>query len=185
MLTDSDPIRRYIEAREVDELADWDVLFTSLQSETKETTTDRTLGIPIVCQRRTAGSRSDSSTLRITNKQRVSSRGVERTGLSPDEIASAEEQFRDQSGRTEAEGFNYPDRIFRAVRQRPLLIVHLLDVEPESGGGDLPCPIVAWSISFPPTGKEEKRVQFVVNTTWLQENYRADVEDDEMEADDE
>lgn len=185
MLTDSDPIRRYIEAREVDELAVWDVLFTSLQSETRETTTDRTLGIPIVCQRRTAGSRSDSSTLRITNKQRVSSRGVERTGLTPNEIASAEEQFRDQSGRTEAEGFNYPDRIYRAVRQRPLLIVHLLDVEPESGGESLPCPIVAWSISFPPTGKEEKLVQFVVNTTWLQENYRADVEDDEMEADDE
>ncbi len=185
MLTDPEPIRRYIEAREADELPDWDVLFASLQGETKNTTTDRTLGIPIVCQRRTAGSRSNSGTLRITNKQRVSSRGVERTGLTPEEIAVAEEQFREQSGRTEADGFNYPDRIYRAVRRRPLLIVHLLDVDPESGGEDLPCPIVAWSISFPPTGKEESRVEFVVNTTWLQENYRADVEDDEMEGDDE
>jgi len=185
MLTDPEPIRRYIEAREADELADWDVLFTSLQGETKTTTTDRTLGIPIVCQRRKAGSRSDGGTLRITNKQRVASRGVERTGLTPQEIAAAEERFREQSGRTGADGFNYPDRIYRAVRRRPLLIVHLLDVEAESGGEDLPCPIVAWSISFPPTGKEESRVEFVVNTTWLQENYRADVEDDEMEGDDE
>jgi Z1 domain len=185
MLTDPQPIRRYIEARDTDELADWDVLFTSLQRESEKTKTDNALGIPIVCQRRTAGSRSDGATLRITNKQRVSSRGVERTGLTADEIETAEAKFRADSGRTETGGFNYPDRIYRAVRRRPLLIVHLLDVEPESGGADLPCPVVAWSISFPPTSKEENRVQYVVNTTWLQENYSADVEDDEMEADDE
>lgn len=185
MLTDPEPVRRYIEAREADELAVWDVLFTSLQREAEKSTLDNTLGIPIVCQRRTAGSRSDGGTLRITNKQRVSSRGVERTGLTREEITTAEARFRDDGGRRAADVVNFPDRIYRAVRRGPLLIVHLLDVVPEAGGADLPCPVVAWSISFPPTGKEESRVQYVVNTTWLQENYRADVEDDEMETDDE
>lgn len=185
MLTEPEPIRRYIEAREGDELATWDVLFTSLQRETHETKTDHTLGFPIVCQRRAAGYRSDCTTLRISNKQRVSSRGVERTGLTPEEVAAAEANFRAECGRTEANGFNYPDRIYRAVRRRPLLIVHLLDVEREQRGAEIPRPVVAWSISFPPTGKEESRVEYVVNTTWLRENFREDTEDDEMEADDE
>jgi hypothetical protein len=46
-------------------------------------------------------------------------------------------------------------------------------------------PVVAYSISFPaPTGDEEK-IEYVVNTTWLRENYRGDLDDDEMAGDDE
>lgn len=182
MLTDTEPIQRYIEAREKDELGRWDVLFASLQREPDTTRRDVTLGFPIACQRRTAGIRSDSTTLLITNRQRVASRGVERTGLTEAEIGAAERSFREQRGRADGAGLNYPDRIYRAVRRRPLLIVHLLDVEPEAQGDALPCPIVAWSISFPTTEKEESLVQYVVNTTWLQEYYQAD---DESEVGDE
>jgi hypothetical protein len=179
-LTDSDPLSDYIQVREADELSEWDVLFTSLQHHREDAKSDNSLGIPIVCQNRSAGSRSDATTLRISNKQRVSSRGVERTGLTPSEIAGAEATFRGKTDK--AEKVNYPDRIYRAVRKRPLLIVHLLDVTPESGGAALPFPVVAWSISFPRTNKEEQSVTFTVNTTWMGTG-RRDVEDDELELD--
>ena len=41
-------------------------------------------------------------------------------------------------------------------------------------------PIVAWSMSFPATRREEERVEYVVNTTWEREHYP---EDDDEEAD--
>jgi hypothetical protein len=40
-------------------------------------------------------------------------------------------------------------------------------------------------MSLPRTGHEEKRVEYVVNTTWLREHYADEVEEEEMEGDDE
>ena len=36
-------------------------------------------------------------------------------------------------------------------------------------------PVVAWSISFPGTALEEKKVTYVVNTTWVRENFSEDL----------
>jgi hypothetical protein len=41
---------------------------------------------------------------------------------------------------------------------------------------------VAWSISFPGTKLEEKKVSYVVNTTWLRENYSEEF-GEEMDGD--
>ena len=102
------------------------------------------------------------------------------------EIEAVEKQYREdhrghgKDGKTP----NYPDKIYRQVRKRPLLIVHLLKIDAEPNGREHPEPVVAWSISFPRTEMDEKRVEYVVNTTWLRENYRDDIEEDEMEGDD-
>ena len=177
MLTDGSPIRRYIKERENDELSHWDILFTSIASDT-DTLRDESLGVSINCQRRSAGKRSDERTLLITEKQRVASRGVEKTGLSRPEIERVEQLYKEENpGRT-----NYPDHIYRAARTYPLLIVHLLRILlPDKGGPDErhPEPVVAWSISFPKTAREEARVEYVVTPTWLHENYATEVEDDE------
>jgi hypothetical protein len=45
-------------------------------------------------------------------------------------------------------------------------------------------PVVAWSISFPGTALEEKKVTYVVNTTWVRENFSEDLEEEEMGGDD-
>ncbi|MEX6725564.1 hypothetical protein [Parapedomonas caeni] len=45
-------------------------------------------------------------------------------------------------------------------------------------------PVVAWSISFPATALEEKKVTYVVNTTWVRENFSEDLEEEEMGGDD-
>lgn len=179
MLTESGPVRRYIEDRRNTELASWDVLFTSVKTPDAQGLTDISLGIPIYCQRRSAGNRSDCNTLRVTNKQRVASRGVEKTGLTSVQIEGVEKTYRESEGKE-----NYPDRIYRKVRERPLLIVHHLAIGNENEDLSAQKPTVAWSISFPRTAMEEMRVEYVVNTTWWKENYRDELDDDEMAGDD-
>lgn len=179
MLTEPGPVRRYIEDRRDIELASWDVLFAGVKTPDAQGLTDISLGIPIYCQRRSAGNRSDCNTLRVTNKQRVASRGVEKTGLTSAQIEGVEKIYKEAEGKE-----NYPDRIYRKVRERPLLIVHLLAIGNEREDLSGQKPTVAWSISFPRTAMEEMRVEYVVNTTWWKENYRDELDDDEMAGDD-
>lgn len=174
MLTEPGPVKQYIEERAEGELAIWDIFFASIKL-SEGVITDTSLGIPIRCQRRTEGPKRDASTIRMA-KQRVSSRGVEKVGLSKDEAERAEAHYRAMEQPNAAGGFNYPDRIYRAERQRPLLIVHLLEIKPETK------PVVAWSISFPRTNLEEKLVEYVVNKTWWRENFSPD-DEDEMRGD--
>lgn len=180
ILTDPIPVRKYIEERQTDELSEWDILVTSTTR--SGALTDDSLGIRVNCQYRTAGKRSDTKTLRVTDKQRVASRGVERTGLTETQAAVAEEDYRQLHGAT-GQPLNYPDHIYRVVRTRPLLILHLLQIEPLAGGQEPAKPVVAWSISFPATAREEKKVEYVVNTTWLRENSRDEMDDDEIGGD--
>ena len=183
MLTDPGPVRRYIEKRMADELSEWDVLFASSTRADHTPLIDRSLGIEIVCQRRKAGRESSQKTLLITDNQRVASRGVERTGLDEAAAEAAEEAFRKTSDYKPG-STNYPDRIYRDVRNRPLLVLHLLSIGEKGDDLSAQKPVVAWSISFPKTSREEDRVEYVVNTTWLRENYRDDLDEDEMAGDD-
>ena len=92
---------------------------------------------------------------------------------------------RDDTNPSKNGSWNYPDLIFRRVRQRPLLIVHLLAIGGEDDDLRDTESVVAWSISFPGTELEEKKVAYVVNTTWVRENFSDDLDDDEMGGDDE
>jgi hypothetical protein len=180
LLTEPGPVLAYIDARRHSELAEWDLLLPTLASPAEGGLIDTdTFGVPVFCQRRTAGRKTTGSSLRIGNKQRVASRGIEKAGLSPAERARAEDAFREQHPETPGGSHNYPDRIYRAERSRGLLVVHMLQVLAAAGGRSSfePTaaeaePIVAWGISFPPSGLSEERVEYVVNTTWLQENQR-------------
>ena len=155
--------------------------------------TDETLGRPIQCQERTAGKKSDAKTLLVSNRHRVSSRGIEKTGLSSEQRCLAERNYREELERdgrlTEGKPFHYPDRIYRKMRTKPLLMIHLINISTGIRTGvpsaSLDQPVLAWGISFPPTKREEKRVEYVVNTAWLRENYGDDFDEDEMGGDDE
>lgn len=178
MLTEVEPVRSYIEARMASELKLWDVLFAGVQDHDPQGIHVKDLGVDIYCQRRSPGASQDKATLRIS-KQRVSSRGVEKAGLTQTEAASAEEKYRVKENKV-----NYPDRIYRAVRSRPLLVVHLLAIGTVDADLSSQKPIVAWSISFPGTSLEEKKVEYLVNTTWVRENFGSDLDDEEMDGDD-
>ena len=177
VLTDPGPVRRYIDKRSRDELSNWDVLFACV--ERKNSLVDSSLGFDLSCQRRTKGKRSDVRTLLITNKQRVASRGIEKVGLGGDQIKKVEADYREREKKT-----NYPDRIYRKVRTKPLLIVHLLAIGSEHEDLSATKPVVAWSISFPETGQDEEKVEYMVNTTWFREHYE-DEDEDEAAGDEE
>ena len=182
LLTDAEPVKRYIEERSGDELAMWDVLFVGTQRQSTGTLRDESLGFGVTCQRRRPGERSDNRTLLVTNKQRVASRGMERVGLSDAEIERAEAEYREEevegaTGGADERRVNYPDRIYRRIRTRPLLMVHLLAIGKDGEDLSGSKPVVAWSMSFPETRREVKTVEYVVNTTWFREHYGSDEED--------
>jgi|GEM_PF-1620014 len=87
------------------------------------------------------------------------------------EEAQREYRKRDNAKPGKDGNWNYPDLIFRKVRKRPLLIVHLLAIGGEADDLRNSEPVVAWSLSFPNTKLEEKKVEYVVNTTWVRENF--------------
>ena len=187
LTTDGRPVRRYVEERQDDELAEWDVLFAGV-GEREGNTKDDSLGRTINCQRRTAGKGSDARKLLVSNRQKVSTRGIERTGLSGEDRELAERAYREDPGRsrrsTEGRPIQYPDKAYREMRTKPLLMIHLIDVNTNGQGDPITQPVVAWGISFPRTQREERRVEYVVNTTWLRENFGDDVDEDEMGGDD-
>ncbi|GMU40667.1 MAG: hypothetical protein AMXMBFR23_15330 [Chloroflexota bacterium] len=185
MLTESAPVRRYIEDRSDEELARWDVLIASIR-ETEGTFQDEVLGLPIYCQRRQPGKRGNDLILPVSNNQRVASRGIERTGMSSDLIRTAEQAYLDSLTGTRStesrRGVNFPDWAYRLYRERPLLIIHLLKIDPPRPGAfEESNPVVAYSISFPRTEREEKRVEYVVNTTWMRENYQEEFGTEELD----
>ena len=187
LLTNGEPVRRYIEERQDDELSDWDVLFPSVGKRDSKRT-DKSLGRSIRCQLRTAGERSDAGKLLVGNRQRVSTRGIEQAGLSCEERELAKQTYIKDPGRsgsaTDRRPIQFPDKAYRAFRKKPLLMIHLIDIDTKGQGDPIIQPVVAWGISFPPTKREERRVEYVVNTTWLQENFGDDVDEDEMGGDD-
>lgn len=184
--TEPRPVSAYIEERASDELARWQVLFASKAKDGLPDTA--TLGIEIQCQSRTMGDRSGKETIFVSNKQRVSSRGVEQTGLTDPQIAAAQAQYLEdnpdvlKSARKEGKTINFPDHTYREVRERPLLIIHLLKLNaPEKHPAIKPPevqPVVAWSISFPKTSRPEQKVEYVVGAVWLRENMPEDTDDD-------
>jgi hypothetical protein len=104
-------------------------------------------------------------------------------GLSDEQIEEAEQAYRDRNSNKSKDGnWNYPDKIYREKRERPLLIVHLLIIGNKDDDLSDYQPVVAWSISFPGTKLEEKKVSYVVNTTWLRENYSEEF-GEEMDGD--
>ena len=181
-ITETGPVRKYIRQRQADELREWDILFAgvTLKQAPPKSLVDSSLGFPLICQRRAPGRRSDDAMLMITNKQRVSSRGIARIGLDDEEARRAEEEY-DANNATPTKRTNYPDRIYGPFRARALLVVHLLAIgaaDDDLRGRE---PVVAWSISFPATSREEEKVEYVVNTTWDREHYP----EDDDEGDDE
>ena len=182
--TESDPVRRYIELRSDDELSKWDVLFAGVQRRTARALVDHHLGFPLVCQRRAPGKRSDRSMLMVTNKQRVSSRGITKIGLTETQAQDAENEYNANRTPSSDGTTNYPDWIYGKVRSKPLLVIHLLAIGKEGDDLRQNTPVAAWSISFPGTRLGESKVEYVVNTTWYQEHYGEDDSDDDENTND-
>lgn len=184
------PVTAFIANGAIEELGSWDVAVIS-KRDGGETPVDTSLGLEVFTQDRTCGGGTDDREIMVSSRRRVSSQGVERLGLDDDAIRDAEIAYRRGKGLSDDAKVNFPDRIYRQVRPRPLLMIHLLDmrkqIEPNQPVVRLePQPVVAWGISFPPTpetNKTHRTVEYVVNTTWWREHYGETVDeelDDEL-----
>jgi hypothetical protein len=182
LLTDPAPVGRYIEERAADELAQWDVAAVALKTETApKATPDTSLGFSVRRQTRSAytGSFNDRTMLRLSNNRRVATVGAERIGLSSHEVERAEREFWDEQRVNEGSAKAVPDAAYRRIRTRPLLLVHLLTVA--SVGKEVAySPVVAWSLSFPVSEREERHVEYVVTTTWMREHFGDQVGSEEF-----
>ncbi len=122
----------------------------------------------------------------ITSRQRVSSRGITKVGLTEAQANAAETAYdKLREGRSDGGGKNYPDWIYTRARIKPLLVVHLLAIGERGEDLSGAHPVAAWSMSLPGTRREETKVAYVVNTTWYREHFgEDDTDDDELMSDD-
>lgn len=189
LLTDPEPVRRYIRDRKADELAQWDILVASLA-----TPGDGEIlsfaGKPVFPVNRAIGTEELARGFLAIGgaKARLSSRGIEQSALSEADVEQAEADFRKKEpGKEKAGGkFNYPDRIYRGVRTRPLLVLYNISVKdedvPDHLRADLPkAPVVGWAISFPHSAHPDATVEYVLNPIKLRELFG---DDDSDEGDD-
>ena len=185
LLTKTGPILEYIRQRESDELARWDVLFAGVtrKGASDKPLVDSSLGFPLFCQRRRAPAHQDRTTLRVSAKQRVSTRGIARIGVAESDARDAESDYDSRHATGTSKRSNYPDRIYGPVRRRALLVIHLLAIGKEEDDFRGKTPVAAWSISFPGTDREERTVEYVVNTTWLREHYADDDDEEDLVGD--
>ena len=181
------PVAAFIANGAAEELGSWDVAVIS-KKDGGDTPVDTSLGVEVFTQDRTRGDGTSEREIMVSSRRRVSSQGIERLGLDEDAIRNAEAAYQSEKGLSDDAKVSFPDRIYRQVRPKPLLMIHLLDMH-EKGEPVVrlePEPVVAWGISFPPTpetNKTHRTVEYVVNTTWWREHYGEAVDeelDDEL-----
>lgn len=183
LLSESEPVIAHIEERVPGELETWDVLVASLKS--GDDVDPWTIGqLQVNPQSRKAGTKTNESTIRVGNNQRVATRGIEQTGLTPSQVEAAQAGFAPRDTKVSQRGINYPDRIYREIRPRPLLVVHVLRITDDAKAPKADSLAAAWSISFPPTELDQELVEYVVNVVWLREYYKDEFDDEEQVGDD-
>jgi len=167
LLTDPGPVASYIDQRSNAELASWDVALVGVQVASEDP--DVSLGVPINRQFRNSGESSNPRALALSDNRRVATVGAERFGLTAEEIAIAESQFRKSMERDGRAVKAVPDSAYRKVRTRPLMLLHVLRVKGSEEVSE-PEPVIAYSLSFPKTSIEEQHVEYVVTSQWRREH---------------
>lgn len=147
-------------------------------------------GISVKLQKRKLEVNAERRYLLVNEKKmRVGSRGVEREGMSPEQIQQAEDAFRSDPDNAGKE--NVSDKAYRRFRTRPLLILHFLEGtirNPDDSEQVFAVPpgtaLTAIGLSFPALGGESMRVSYRINLVEIRNLIADDVRDDEEVDDD-
>lgn len=183
--TQYEPLKKYIDRRKVGELELWDVAVVNKRNGTK----NDSLGIPVNCPERRLGDGSAPfpELIRIGNKHRVGDASMEALGLTDDQRKAAIadwEKSTEFANRKKKFGKapSTPGYVYRNARTRPLLLLHLLRIK--GAPSEFEGPVLAYSMSFPPTSLPEETVKYVVNQVWEAAYGDWDIdEDDDLEND--
>lgn len=175
--TASQPVCDYIQAREDKEMARWDVCLFSLKSGTESDW--KVGGLAVSPQQRTAHFHEAQAYYAVSgNSMRVGSRGQVQVGMTAEQVEAARAEFK----RNNPDKKNVSDSAYCKHRNRPLLMLHVLDLNAPATGDppesdSLEKNVVAWGIAFPTTQLKGRLVTYVVNTVWWAENFSDDLEE--------
>ena len=168
--TQTEPVIKYIEEREDENLSQWDIVFVG--SSQPNASNSKHLPIELALQERTPATKEDGKV--VATRRRFSSRGVVRFGMSETDINRVKLV-------AESEGTkNIADIAYLAERSRPILAIHFLKFLEDKTVIDEP-PLTAWTIGFPNSKFANKTVSYRVNTVWWQQN-SADIDEEVAEA---
>lgn len=180
------PLINYIRDRGLDE---WDVvLLSSSRAKSENLDIQDVHGLPVGLQMRIVERRTNArfanALLVSGTKRRVASRGVERIGLTQEELDAA----RTAHGNSKK---SIPDHLFRHQRTRPLLMLHLLRTKTKvksDDGAEIEVPgdvHAAYGLSFPGLAVNEvdKLVLYTGNLIAYRELYGGNEEGEDDEGD--
>jgi hypothetical protein len=177
------PIIDYCSETTVPGMSEWDVVLASnTQSDAAPATVG---GYHIGLQKR--GTTRDEVTppalLVSGSSARVASRGLEKVGVDPTAAKNAEDLYRANNPGKKS----IPDIVYREVRERPLLMLHLFRLEiGKDGNVDRVIDnVAAWGISFPilKGGAARPDVTYRVNLVWWNEQHGPLLEEEEEQED--
>jgi hypothetical protein len=175
--TEKEPLKDYVRWLEGKGYSDWDVLLVNPGDDKYSAITKSICGLPIRAQQRKIddANLSGSGNGVIIANRRVGTPALEKAGLPPAVVDDVERRYKKVNGKQTVPGVEY-----RTIRERPLLMLHLLDVKDGNGESIFEDGTAAYGISFPGTPgakRPEKLVQYVVNTVWWNNMYSDTVED--------
>ena len=180
-LTDPRPICDYLDLLADEGVGGCDVVLISPENSSSELPPMRIRDIELRKQKRTiqnVATVKNIETIELS-KRRVASKGHEVAGLKEVDIKRAQENYEGTK--------DYPDRIYRPYRQRPLLMIHLLDIfSKEHGSSVAEDGVVAFGLSFPGeagSGRPKHLVEYVVNTVWWKDAYGEVLEEEDETKD--
>ena len=146
-----------------------DVLMISIEE--KERSGDVILGP----QSRESARLKDTEGYWRVSKDRVASRGDEKLGLSKDQVKLATENAKKANK-------NPSDFHFREVRDKPLLMIHILDLGTDSDTQKSQTNTPAFGISFPSVDFSEG-IDVIANAVWINQLHGEDFDSPDEEED--
>jgi len=150
----------------------WDVILCGVSDGKSAIPRYEVAGLNVMHQFRTVEKRGQTVLFR---NRRVATVGTEGIGLDDQKIKQAEDDT--------PPGKSVSDATFRRIRNRPLLMLHLLDCHEKNSNEPLfSRGILAWGLSFPGqsgSSRPKKLVHYVVNTRYWQQEYGVEIEDED------
>jgi hypothetical protein len=166
----------FLDATTEERLQEWDVVLPQGEGDGRELG-----GVTVRRNKRKVTLQLHEGSILVSGRSaRVGSRGIEREGLSEEQIREVVDAYKQDE---KNKGKSVPDHKYREKRERPLLLIHV--IEPSVDDADekkLPGDLIALGLSFPKFNDADvaKRVTYRVNLV----EYNAMVEheiDDQVE----
>lgn len=176
MSFDKESLLPFLEHTDVASLNEWDVVIPG-----GEGTEVLFGGIPCTWQKRKLAVDEGKRMLLVSGRNaRVGSRGSEKAGLEPEQITQIDTEYHAKNPK-----MSVPDHKYRAKRERPLLLLHLVrgvisdetgETTYETGG----YPLVALGLSFPrfSDGSEGRLVKYRVNLVEWRRQFEEEADDE-------